>query len=138
MPDLTVVTTAYDDATLLSVSGELDLDSAHVLRRATLAALDAARPPRLLLELSGLSFVDSSGLHVLVDTWRRARHRDGWVRLVAPSRAVVRLLTLTRLDSQLPAYPDPASAYAGCDVPSVPEPRSAVEGRSEAPRPDGR
>ncbi|HSO99400.1 MAG TPA: STAS domain-containing protein [Solirubrobacteraceae bacterium] len=66
------------EALIVAVLGELDIASAGMLERAVRdAELDA--PGRLVVDLSGLDFMDSTGLHVLLAAARRSR--DGGPRL---------------------------------------------------------
>jgi anti-sigma B factor antagonist len=75
------------------VSGEIDQDSAPQLRD-VVDKLLAERPARLHLDMRGVSFSDSCGLHALVDTRRKMREWHGELT-VAPSRCVLQLLELT-------------------------------------------
>jgi stage II sporulation protein AA (anti-sigma F factor antagonist) len=82
-------------APLIYVAGELDHDTAGRLR----AAIDeelADRPEALLLECSGLAYVDSGGLSLLFETARRFAD-GGWLGIVAPNENVRRLIDLTGL-----------------------------------------
>lgn len=82
------VTVSWYDG-VLHVTGELDLDSCPVLRRAIQAHLVGGNR-RITLELSGVSFCDSSCVHCLVDPCR-----DGVEVVVRrPSKAVRRVLEL--------------------------------------------
>ena len=79
--------------------GELDLVTVETLR-AALDGIESAE--RLVLDLRGLSFMDSTGLHLLVALHRRAQ-RDGLqLTLVAPAAPVDRAIQLCGLDQELP------------------------------------
>jgi anti-sigma B factor antagonist len=87
-------------AMVLALSGELDVAVAAQLRT-RLDELEVGRGDTLVIDMSDLDFIDSSGLRVLVVTHQRA-HRDGFrMVLVQGSDAVRRILQLTRLDEQL-------------------------------------
>ncbi|MGZ6573122.1 MAG: STAS domain-containing protein [Solirubrobacteraceae bacterium] len=79
--------------------GELDLSTVETLR----AAVDGiGSAERLVLDLRGLSFMDSTGLQLLVALHRRAQ-RDGLqLTLVAPAAPVDRAIQLCGLDQELP------------------------------------
>ena len=91
--------------------GELDLATVETLRSAldaaiaeTLrAALDGCESAaRLVLDLRGLSFIDSTGLHLLVALDQRAQ-RDGFqLTLLAPAAPIDRAIRLCGLDRTLP------------------------------------
>ena len=79
--------------------GELDLVTVETLR-AALDGIDNAE--RLVLDLRGLSFMDSTGLQLLVALHRRAQ-RDGLqLTVVAPAAPVDRAIQLCGLDKELP------------------------------------
>ena len=82
-------------APLIYVTGELDHDTADRLRTAIDVEL-ADQPKALLLECSGLAYVDSGGLSLLFETERRLTDR-GRLVLIAPNENVRRLLDLTGL-----------------------------------------
>jgi anti-sigma B factor antagonist len=109
-----------DHVTIVRPRGELDFATVEALR----AALDAAvaetlraardgfeRPARLLVDLSRLSFIDSTAVHLLVALDERAR-RDGFeLTLLAPAAPIDRVIRVCGLDQVLPfAAPDDAVA----------------------------
>lgn len=77
------------------LSGELDLASARELKEVLF--VDAARKNEVLLDLSELTFMDSSGLSAILDH-ARTRNGDGPVVLVDPTPPVARLLELMSID----------------------------------------
>lgn len=83
----------------LVVSGEVDVHTAPQLRHAADEVL--ARRSDLRLDMSGVGFIDSSGLGVLVSITEAARKAGGDLVVVAPSRAVVRLLELSGLTQHI-------------------------------------
>jgi anti-sigma B factor antagonist len=97
--------------TIVQPRGELDLATAETLR----STLDAAiaetlsagldgmeNGARLVLDLRGLSFIDSAGLHLLVALDQRAQ-RDGFqLTLLAPAAPIDRAIQLCGLDQMLP------------------------------------
>jgi anti-sigma B factor antagonist len=95
------------------LSGEVDLALAPALREAV-DALIAERRARIVLDLEQVSFMDSSGLGVLVYGMRRAGALGGMLRLAAPGEQVRRLLELTGLDTVVEIF---AGAPAACDAP---------------------
>jgi anti-sigma B factor antagonist len=74
--------------------------------RAEIRALVADGRTRLILDLSGVEFVDSSGLSVLVSALKAAAPRNGRVVLLAPSAGVRSLIELTRLHQVLTIFED--------------------------------
>jgi len=86
------------DETVISVAGDVDLYTSPELREAVLKAVPRAAG-RVAVDLSGVNYIDSSGVATLVEGLRSARkHAKGFV-LVAPSQAVTQVLELAKLDS---------------------------------------
>jgi len=83
--------------TIVKLSGELDVASAPDLRERLLIMLDRQAPGRVIVDLSALSFIDSSGIAVLVNTERRARLLGCAFELAAPQAVVRRVLEVCGL-----------------------------------------
>ena len=98
-------------AVVLTVRGHLDLDSAAVLTTTLDRVLDRPQP-RIVVDLSGVEFCDSTGLSAFVVGHRRAGNAGGWVRLAAPSAWLRRLLDTVGLTPRIPCYPTVAAALA--------------------------
>ena len=58
---------------IISISGELDHHAAKTVMLQLQSHIDAARPSHLTLDLQSLTFTDSSGIAVLLRTWRQAQ-----------------------------------------------------------------
>lgn len=88
-----------DGSTQLSLVGELDLATLHLLEQ----ELDRIAPTEkaLILDLRRLDFIDSSGLHALLRADRRLSDAGGQLTIVRGPRAVERLFQLTGLDTRL-------------------------------------
>lgn len=81
--------------TVLTVEGELDSASAPVLQ----AALEGLRAgSSVILDLSGLTFMDSSGVRLMMVHARRMRQARGALFIRCPSPPVQRVVTLTGID----------------------------------------
>jgi anti-sigma B factor antagonist len=88
--------------------GELDLSTVARVRQ----ALDE-RPDYcelLVLDLRGLTFFDTTGMRLLVETMQRAEEEDLGFALVRGSQAVQRLFTLARMEDRLPFLDEPEQA----------------------------
>jgi len=109
---ITVEVTDHDGATVVSVAGEVDMVTTPRLNTCLQEQL-AQSPDRLVVDLSGLSFLGSSGLAVLVESLDDARGRGTDLRLVCSSREVVRPLEATGLTELFQTFPDLDSALAG-------------------------
>lgn len=102
---------AVGDAVVVAVEGELDLFTAPFLRDEVREAIKEDGS-RLVFDLSELSFMDSSGLSVLIEAWRLATGEGGGVCLAAPQPPVARILRTTGLDRRIKVYPDVATAVS--------------------------
>src|SRR3546814_5908142 len=94
-PALTIEARPAPDGNVLVTAGELDLATAPQLSEAAEALIETGAK-RLVFEVSGLSFMDSSGLRVLLELSKRAE-----VVLRAPSRSVRRVVESTGVDNTL-------------------------------------
>lgn len=83
--------------TTISLVGELDPATAPILDKATTEVASNPDVQRLVLDLSGLSFLDSSGLRVLVTAREALNERGAELVLRAPSANTQRLLDVTGL-----------------------------------------
>jgi anti-sigma B factor antagonist len=89
------------ETAVLAITGEVDMASAPGLRD-QLQQLDARN---VVIDLSGVTFIDSTGLGVLVAALKRSREAGGHLVLRSPTRATRRVLDITGL-SQLVAVED--------------------------------
>ena len=84
----------------MALRGELDLTGADELR-ARLRTVCEEYEGRVILDLSELTFIDSTGLSILVEYHQKTRAAGGRLALVAPRPAVVRVLGITGLGEHL-------------------------------------
>lgn len=80
---------------MVTVAGELDIGSAAILRESLLGLLQQDPPPDVVVEASGLTFVDSSGLAVLLMASRKWEGTGLKLVLRNPSPTLARLVDLT-------------------------------------------
>lgn len=104
-----------DDAVVVTVRGNLDVDSATVLTTALDQVLIVPLP-RVVIDLSGIEFCDSTGLSAFVLGHNRAVALGGWVRLAAPNEFLAQLLATVGLTPRLPIYGDVADALTDRDA----------------------
>lgn len=98
---------AADDETRVSVSGELDAYTAPQLRKVLDDVLDGTIT-RVVVDLESTSFIDSTGLGVLVGAARKARSQAGELILDSPVRSVHRVLQITGLTLSIPVRNAPS------------------------------
>ena len=96
--DVITLSTSTDEDGVVTVTvvGEVDTFTAPVLRSALDNQLEQ-QPRELVIDLSGVQFLGSAGLAVLVETQKSARAREVDLRLIATTRAVTRPLEVTGL-----------------------------------------
>jgi anti-sigma B factor antagonist len=105
-----------DDTVVVTVRGNLDIDSAPVLRTTLDQVLDQ-RQPRVVVDLSGIEFCDSTGLSAFVVGHNRARAAGGWLRLASPGEFLSELLGTVGLTERLGVYPTVGDALTGRETP---------------------
>jgi anti-sigma B factor antagonist len=101
-----------DDSVVVTVRGNLDVDSATVLTTTLDQVLEQPQP-RIVVDLSGVEFCDSTGLSAFVLGHHRAGGAGGWVRLAAPSAWLTQLLDTVGLSTRIGVYPSVGDALAG-------------------------
>ncbi|GAA3387809.1 STAS domain-containing protein [Streptomyces roseoviridis] len=113
MTDAFHIDVPHTDGTLavIALSGEFDINAAPAVRARALDLI-ADGHPHLVADLAGVTFCDSSGLGALVGIWRCAKEADGTLTLSAIPDRLSRLLSLTGMDTFLPAYPTAEAALA--------------------------
>jgi anti-anti-sigma factor len=104
--DLAVDAVAPGGTAIVAASGDLDLSTAPDLERSLLGVQSDAR--RVVLDLRGVSFMDSSGLRVILAADARARASGGRFVIVRGPPGVHRVFELTLLDRRLEFVEDPA------------------------------
>ncbi|MGH3714602.1 MAG: STAS domain-containing protein [Micromonosporaceae bacterium] len=109
-----------DTASVIALSGDLDLATAPELRTALLEALEDRTT--IVVDMTDLRFLDSTGLGVLVRVHKKAKAAGGVVAFAAVPRNVTKILEVTCLDRVFPVYDSVAAALAG------PPPIETVEG----------
>ncbi|HST65575.1 MAG TPA: STAS domain-containing protein [Mycobacteriales bacterium] len=95
-----------DGITTVEVDGEVDIDTAPRLRSALEAAIRSGLP--IVIDLGGVTFMDSAGFGVLVSTHLQARRVGTSMLLRAVSGRIRDLLGVLGLDTVLAIEPEPA------------------------------
>ena len=88
------------EVAVIEVMGELDLATVDELREVALDIF-ATGQPNLALDLSGVTFLDSTGIGVIVDIANHGRERNGAFTLLNPSPPALRVIELTGIDRHL-------------------------------------
>ena len=96
---------------MVTLAGEVDATNAEQLHGA-LESVVREHPSLMLVDLSGLNFMDSTGLRMLLRASRALDRQGGVLGLVAPQASVARVLQLTKADQLIPVYDSVADAAA--------------------------
>jgi anti-sigma B factor antagonist len=100
-----------DGIDIVSVSGEIHVSTAPRFRLA-LDEVIARGDGTLVLDLSAVEFIDSTGLSVLLNGLRLLNQRNGSMALVCTNPTVLRLFEITSLDTTFDICSDRAAALA--------------------------
>ncbi len=101
--DLVLESRTASGWSVLEVKGEVDLYTSPQLKDKVTEMIEHGQS-RLIIDLTDVGFMDSSGLGVLVTALKRARERDGSLALVCPEGSVHKVLTITGLDRVFPIH----------------------------------
>lgn len=94
--DLKVWTEEWDGTPVVGAEGEIDLGCVELLRKAA-SEVVRLKPKSMVFDLRKVSFIDSSGLGVLVATRKQLGHSPGAVTIVTTQPAVLQSLEITGL-----------------------------------------
>ena len=94
---------------VVPLEGEIDL---HVSPQigTRLTAMIESKPPRLVVDLSQVTYIDSSGLAVLIEAMQNVGRYGGQFALCGLQEGVRPIFEIARLDQVFQIYPDTASA----------------------------
>lgn len=109
--ELGIETQARGNDLVLLVSGDIDIHTAPQLRD-RLAELQDAGSTRVVVDLAGVNFLDSSALGALVAAHRDLTADGGTLRLAAARPHVLKIFQITRLTEVIPLYD---SVEAACE-----------------------
>mgnify|MGYP000276419856 CR=1 FL=1 len=107
--ELDIQTSQVDDCCELVLIGEVDVYTAPKLKQQLVELIESGCI-NVVVDLGGVAFIDSSGLGVLVSALRRARERDGAVRIVCTRDNVLKIFRITGLDKVFPIFSNTAEA----------------------------
>jgi len=101
--DLTLVTNAADAATIVAVDGEIDVYTAPKLRE-KISELVAGGTYHLIIDMTAVEFLDSTGLGVLVGGLKKVRAHDGSLVLVCNQERLLKIFRITGLAKVFPIH----------------------------------
>lgn len=98
-----IATTPSSDRYIITVHGEVDLATSPELDAAIIAAIDSGTSS-VAIDLTNVSFMDSSGLGVIVRGLKRCREADIDLDLVITNERVLKVFGITGLDQVIPIH----------------------------------
>ncbi|MFH8336473.1 STAS domain-containing protein [Streptomyces sp. AM6-12] len=104
---LSITATTSDGIHVVTLVGEIDHHTAGTLRQAL--DITASGAFRIVADMRQVTFMDSSGINILISAHHAATTAGGWLRLAAPTAAVLRTLHIVGIDQVidcLPTLPD--------------------------------
>ncbi len=101
--ELEIKTDHDGDKCVVTLEGEIDVYTAPRLKDALVGALEGGCLD-LIIDMGNVTFIDSSGLGVLVGALRRAKERSGAVRLVCTRDNILKIFRITGLDKVFPIF----------------------------------
>lgn len=107
--EFALTTRQVDGFDVVEVTGELDVYTAPALEDALGDLVDARRTD-IVVDLSNVTFMDSTGLGLLIKALKWTREHDGTLRIVANSEKILKVFRVTGLDTVLPIHDTLAGA----------------------------
>lgn len=108
---LVINSSDLDGSTLIQVEGEIDLSTVPQLERELTPHVEAGR--NVVVDLTGVDFMDSTGIGALVRASNRTREAGAELSLACGPGSVRRVLEVSGLDKMIPVYPDALAATRG-------------------------
>jgi anti-sigma B factor antagonist len=115
-PQLTLTVQPNGHGAVLAVGGEVDLATAPQLRAKLVDLVEVDEARSIVVDLTPVAFMDSTGLGVLLAAHKRAQSRGRSIRLVCPEGQALRALRLTGLETVLSVHSSLVEAVAAQDA----------------------
>jgi anti-sigma B factor antagonist len=116
--DLSLSENTVDSQAVVQVRGEVDVHSAPQLRDRLTGVIDGGNKS-VVVDLSRLDFIDSTGLGALVAALNHAKETDASLRVVCPSERLLKLFRITGLDEVFSIYTSVRGAVAAGSNPTA-------------------
>ncbi|MDZ7289811.1 MAG: STAS domain-containing protein [candidate division KSB1 bacterium] len=99
------------EATIVSINGDVDLYSSPEVRK-VIIGLTEKKTPVIMVDLSHVSYMDSSGVATLVEGLQQSGKYNGKFKLYGLGMAVREVFELSRLDKVFDIYPNEETAFS--------------------------
>jgi anti-sigma B factor antagonist len=107
-----------EGAHVINVRGEIHVSTAPAFSQRLTSAIESGKTA-IVLDLSGVEFIDSTGLSVLLNGLRRVHQLNGRLAIVCANPTVLRSFQITKLDSTFDIFSDRESAIAHVSSPDA-------------------
>lgn len=104
-----------NDAAIISLKGEVDIYSAPQFKEALVKGIDEGAR-RIIVDLTEVSFIDSTALGVLVSGAKRVRPQNGGLDIVCADENITRIFEITGLDRIFGIYPTQEEALKSTTI----------------------
>jgi anti-sigma B factor antagonist len=109
--DFDVETSEQDGYSVLTLRGEIDVYTAPHLRQAIVDLVDGGARD-LVIDMTMVEFLDSTGLGVLVEGLKRVKRHDGSLSIVATQDKILKIFDITGLNKAFPIHATVGDAVA--------------------------
>ncbi|MEE1758808.1 MULTISPECIES: STAS domain-containing protein [unclassified Streptomyces] len=99
---LSVVSTASEGVRVVTLAGEIDHHTGEAMRQAL--DVTGTAGPCVVVDMRGVSFMDSTGINILIAAHRNLTEAGGWLRLAAVTEAVLRTIQIVGVDSVIDCH----------------------------------
>lgn len=110
MAELNIKERQAGDVTILDLDGKITIGEGSVSLRGAIRRLVEEGKKKILLNLSGVGYVDSSGIGELVSSYTTTSSKGGQLKLLNLTQKIQDLLTITKLLTVFDVYDDEATA----------------------------
>lgn len=112
MSDITISERQAGDVTILDLVGKVTIGEGSVALRTTIRRLLGEGKTKILLNLGGVGYIDSSGIGELVSSFTAVSKEGGTLKLLNLTQKIQDLLAITKLLTVFDVYEDEASALS--------------------------
>ena len=114
------------DVAVLDLKGRIRINGGTLALHKSIRCLVQEGKTKILLNLAGVTHIDSSGLGELISSYVTLSNRDGQIKLVHLTQRLQDIMTITKLLTVFDVYDNEADALASftCHVLSIVEPQS--------------
>ncbi|RSS42586.1 STAS domain-containing protein [Streptomyces sp. WAC08241] len=102
---LSVAHRMVDGIRVVTLRGEIDHNAKDTLAHVLTPQDDATLPRRVVADLTGVSFMDSSGINAFILAHQHLTSQQGWLRIAGAQEAVQRVLHLIGVDTVIDCHP---------------------------------